>query len=270
MLLSFFAVAPLVVPTAAPAHPASAARAADEVSVRTVEIPTSDKLKLHADYYPPRDTDQRSPGALLVHDAGESRAQLVKIAERLQRQGFAVLAIDLRGHGDSRTEDYDWSNMDEEAREKLWAFTTRDLDAAASWLRGNDQVHSTNLNLIGVRTGCTLAVRHALKDANVRSLGLISPRAEEFGFDLRGDIEELAGLPVYIVTERAERKSAESLMVGAHEAVGGPPFIELLIAKPKKGDSVLEDRKLAVDLAKWLEDKAFPKRGAGSSRGRKR
>jgi len=224
-----------------------------------VEILTEDDVTLQADFWAPRDEDERAPAALLVHDAGESRAQLAGVADKLHRIGFAVLSIDLRGHGGSVSEDYDWSTLDVQGQERLWAYATRDVQAAASWLRGRREVHSTNLNLVGVRAGCALIVRHAVRDENVRSLAVIAPTAEVLGFDLTADIEELAGLPVYLFAPRARREAMEAMVSTAHEGTG-LEYIELTVQRSRTGDC-LEDRKLGTDLAKWLKEKAFPRRG---------
>ena len=132
-------------------------------NAETVTIETRDELALSARYFAPRSKKQLAPAALLVHDAGGSRTQLMAIAERLWKSNFAVLVVDLRGHGASRTEHCDWKHLDEESRGKLWAIATRDLEAAASWLRKRKEVHSTNLNLVGAGAGCALAVRHAAR-----------------------------------------------------------------------------------------------------------
>lgn len=240
--------------------PAPAVPARLDAEPLNVEIQTDDDVTLAATYWTPREEGERSPAALLVHDAGESREQMTEVAERLHRIGFAVLAVDLRGHGGSVTEDYDWSTLDADGQERVWAYSTRDVEAAASWLRERREVHATNLNLVGVRAGCALIVRHAVRDENVRSLAVIAPTAQVLGFDLTVDIEELAGLPVYLFAPRARREAMEAMVTTAHENSGGLEYIELTVQRSRDSDC-MEDRKLGTELAKWLKDKAFPRRG---------
>ena len=263
MLVTLLLAAPLLAPAAAPCPPTagpvpSARRGADEVE--TVEIETSDKLTLTGDYWAPRRKSGRSPAALLVHDAGGDRHELARIGERLQKQGFAVLAIDLRGHGNSRADGMDWKTLDADKREKLWVFATRDLDAAAAWLRERREVHATNLNLVGMGAGCTLAVKHAGRDGNVRSLVLLQPPTEKFGFDLEGDILEIEGLPTLAVAAKTKRAVAENL-VSVANGDGARPWVELDL-RAKVSDGLLDDRKLPAEVARWMQDKAEPKRGA--------
>lgn len=237
----------------------SVARKADS---RTVEITTSDRLVLRAELYLPDDEGRRAPAAMIVHDAGQSRAQVEKLAERMQRQGFAVLVPDLRGHGESANEECSWESCDESGRESIWRFAMRDLEAAATWLRQSDRVHATNLSMVGVGAGSVLAARQAVNDENVRSLGLIVPRESQFGYDLINDLVELEGLPIHVFAPKDQRDEAESLRDAAQEQCGGREFLELSVLKSRAED-VLDDRKLPTDLARWLGEHAFPRRGTG-------
>lgn len=229
-------------------------------NAETVSIGTRDELELSASYFAPRNKKQLAPAALLVHDAGRSRAQLMTIAQRLWKSNFAVLVIDVRGHGGSRTESTDWTQLDEEGQAKLWAIATRDLEAAASWLRKRKEVHSTNLNLVGAGAGCALAVRHAARDENVRAIALLAPAPEQFGFDVAGEIQDLGGLPTWIVSRKAERTATEAMVQEAHQASGGHPYIDLMFCSAKPEQEVVADKRATSQLVKWLKEKAFPRR----------
>ena len=278
MLLTLFLAAPLVAPapvvgpglSTASSHSVlhrTTAPTAARVSgskVEEVTFVTRDKITISADYYPPRSKDDRAPAALLVHDADSDRSQLTKVAERLRKQGFGVLAIDLRGHGKSPLGDKPWQELDEETQRKTWAFSQRDLEAAATWIRDNKDLHSTNLNLVGVGSGAALAVKHAVSDGNVRSVVLIEPPEKALGFDLLGDLPELEGLPVIVVASKKNQEQAEALIASAHSQ-SGLPWIELELIG-RTGD-VLDDKSTPRDVSSWMGDKAQPKRGGSSGRG---
>ena len=236
-----------------------------------VEIKTKDKLKVHGSYFEPRKKSKLAPAALLIHDTGADRYQLMDLGQRLHQNGFAVLVLDLRCHGKSVTPELCWKSMDASQRERAWALAVRDVDAAAQWLLDREEVHSTNLNLVGFRSGSALAARHALRDENVRSVALVEPQAKEFGIDVAGDLQELGGLPTYIVSLKAERKATEAMIQEAHQAAGGHPYIELMVssAKPKPETVVTPDRKVCSSVSRWMKEKAFPQevgRGAASAR----
>lgn len=231
--------------------PATGRGAAPEV----VQIKTSDGQLLQASFYKP--TSLRNPGVILVHDAGASRAQLEPLADRLQKQGFGVLTVDLRGHGGSKSSKLDWDKLGEGERKAAWSFAPRDVDAAAEWLLGQPSIHSTNLSVVAYRAGCALAVRHAKSDENVVCMALLAPGAQDYGFDVRSDIQTLEGLPTYVVASKddeAERMAQEA------NASSGNPYVELFISPPRLA-TPLDDKAMPGRVAKWLADKAMPKKG---------
>lgn len=223
----------------------------------------SDDFELTAWFYPPKG-NERAPAALLVHDAGGDKSQLAIYAEKLNAQGFAVLVPDLRGHGESTSEQLSWSAADDRARRKIWIFAQRDLQGAAEWLRKNDRVHSTNLNLMGLRAGSVLVASHAKDDTNAHSLVLLDPPADEadcYGFELAEDIAEAEGLETLMVTPRGERSNAEVIV----DIAEGEAYIQIAVAKGER-DELLHDSKQAIEVARWTREQAFPRKGKGSSR----
>lgn len=244
----------------APIHPfvtrAAAPATAPGDVIEPALVRTEDKLDLRADYYPPRGSNTRSPAVLLIHDAGADRSALVELAESLQRAKFGVLALDLRGHGESADEEYDWASSDEDQRNTLWAFATRDVEAGARWLGQRKDLHSTNLTVIGVGAGGTLAVRHAVRDENVRGVGLIGFQPKSHGCDLASDLADIEGLPVMIAPAREQRADAESLV----EELEAADWIEV---KPLRTgvEDLLDDKRLGRTLVGWAEENAQPRRG---------
>src|SRR2546427_6730510 len=66
---------------------------------RVVRLTTADDVGVFADFYAA--TTNPAPAVLLLHSLGKARDEWAGFAPLLQRVGFAVLAIDLRGHGES-------------------------------------------------------------------------------------------------------------------------------------------------------------------------
>jgi pimeloyl-ACP methyl ester carboxylesterase len=253
---------PSATPTARPAP--RGAPGFGEVPFERVLIKTKDSLTLVGSFYAPPRSKQSAPGALLIHDAGGSRAELVGLAERLQRQGFGALVLDLRGHGESATSDCSWTKLGEKERASLWAFAVRDVHAAADWLLGQSAIHSANLSLVGYRAGTTLAARHAKSDENVRSLTLLSPppQGATLGFDLVKDLDDLAGLPIYMAFSK-EEESTSKMLEGPDKRKGDLEFLQIAIFKCP-GTELLEDKKLTADVSKWIQERASPSKGSAS------
>ncbi|HVS17389.1 MAG TPA: alpha/beta fold hydrolase [Planctomycetota bacterium] len=258
-LVVLTAAAFLCLPRPAP-EPAPPVRT--ESSERVV-LTTDDKLSLVGTWWAPKGK-QIAPGALLVHDSGGQRQDLAEYGERLKKMGFAVLSIDLRGHGESASGALNWKALDESARERTWAFTTRDLKAGAEFLRNQKAVHSASLVVIGYGSGCTLAARHAVRDENVRAVALLAPPhdpADMYGFQLGRDIDELGGLPTYVSVTREGRDAVQALVDEGRKANGGVDFITISVTKGAPID-ILGDTREASELGRWLKEKAFPSKGS--------
>ncbi|MEZ0244412.1 MAG: alpha/beta hydrolase [Sphingomonas sp.] len=114
-------------------HPAPAVAPA-----RDLMIDTSDGLLVAATYWPGR--TPKSPGILLLHGNGASRGQVAANAAWLAGQGFAVLTIDFRGHGESsqRPRSFGW-------------FESRDAAAAFAWLKRTQQ--GAKIGVVGISLG---------------------------------------------------------------------------------------------------------------------
>lgn len=275
------AIPPAVIPSAVPAHalapePATSALAvasapspirlsasAFKLSGEAVKIKTDDKVILHGDFFVPRKQTHRVPAALLIHGAGRDRTQLAEVAERLHKTGLAVLTIDLRGHGESATEESNWADYDDAKRAQQWALAVRDLEAAVSWLKTRKEVHTSSLVLVGMGSGCTLAVKHATADLNVEALVLLAPPAKELGFDLQEDVKELQGLATKIISPKEDYTTAKTIIKIATDANSGEEFIDITKSS-KPTDSMLSDARVLRDISTWVRDQVLGTRGRGN------
>ncbi len=240
----------------------SAHRQARRVSSASsrVRLVTRDMVTLAADYFAPKKKGSRAPGSILVHDAGADRTQLEGLAEYLQKRGFGVLIVDLRGHGESATEEYAWDKLDEKDRGIAWSLAGRDLDAAAEFLEEKPEIHSAHLSLIGIGDGCSLVLRHAIEDANTQAVVLVGPDSEEsIGFNLTDGVGDLEGLPCLIVAAKEHRKLAESMQTAGHEVNDDYEYVTVQVMK-SKAEKLLEDRRLNSSLVGWLADIVMPKK----------
>lgn len=236
---------------AGPALPAA-------IDAERMRVETSDGKLLIGDFYAPpakKSAEERAPAALLVHGAGGDRAAFATLAEALARSGMAVLAIDLRGHGESATADYSFQGLDEAARANLWTFAVRDLQAAVQWLRAQPGVHGAALNLFGYGEGAGLATHYALGDETVRSLVLLEPHGgAAFAapvFDLVEDLRQLEGLPLKLVAQRSQKAQLDALLTALDE----PAWLEVELQKSTE-TGLLGDKRLTKTWAQWSSDRS--------------
>lgn len=90
-----------------------------------VPLTTADGVTLAAWYFPP----ENGAAIVLVHGSGDSRDNVRAHAEMLAAHGFGVLAIDLRGHGESGGD-----------INRMGWHGTRDVAAAVGYLLAQDDV----------------------------------------------------------------------------------------------------------------------------------
>jgi dienelactone hydrolase len=243
-----------------------AAKAARANDGQRVEFAADDKYKLVGSYYAPKDPKKPSPAALLVPDADGKRVDLSELADKLQKQGFAVLTVDVRGHGDSVILNKDlrakaWAEMTDEEKLASWKQSLGDVKAAVKFLATQPGVDKVRLSLLGDRAGCTLVTSHAKSDENVRSVVMLDPpSAETLGFNLQNDVVSLSGLPTMIaVTDEAQDK-AKAIKSTGEKANNGLDYIQVSVFKVVSLAPVI-DRKLPGAIADFMEGQANPKKG---------
>jgi dienelactone hydrolase len=121
---------------------------------------------------PVRET--RPPAVVLVHGFASDRAGLSALARSLAVAGYAVLAIDLRGHGANRNP----FTRDRVRGEELLA---QDIAAAVDALHVSPHVDGTRIAVMGHSMGAGASLDYGTRDSGIDGLVLISG-----GWRLRG------------------------------------------------------------------------------------
>ena len=93
-----------------------------EKPAQLVHIDSTDGVRLAGTYWPA--ADKGAPAILMLHGNGNNRGAMSGTASWLNTHGYAVLAIDFRGHGDSTP-----------AGKSFGLFEAEDAEAALAWLR---------------------------------------------------------------------------------------------------------------------------------------
>lgn len=108
-----------------------------------VHISASDGITLTGHFWP--GADDKAPAILMLHGLGGSRSQFDEQGTALSRKGYAVLAINLRGHGDSGGE-----------LRSFGLFEARDAHAAFLWLKKKQ--HGSKIGVSGLSLGGAAAL----------------------------------------------------------------------------------------------------------------
>jgi pimeloyl-ACP methyl ester carboxylesterase len=185
-------------------------------------LPTSDGVQLAAWYYPvPKGDDAAAPDkpavAMLVHDLDGSHASVEPLARALQQQRIAVVAPDLRGHGESVTRvpaagaaekvearllkkpDLEAMSRTGGGRVREQAAVRGDLEAVRGWIKKQSEAGSLDFDrlfIVGSGLGAAVAMTWAVEDARwpaiatgpqgrqVRGIVLVSPTWTTRGFSI--------------------------------------------------------------------------------------
>jgi pimeloyl-ACP methyl ester carboxylesterase len=191
------------------APPARAQRAVRSGPPEPVKLQTKDGVDLSITYYPSSVGKDATP-VVLLHDYKDTQGIFSSLALRLQSPGeddkhkpFAVVTVDLRGHGASTKQAMPDGSMREIDAAKLnkddvlaMSGIGGDMEAVRTFLVGKNDKEELNLNrlcLVGAGMGATVAINWAAQDwvappltvgkqgQDVKALVLISPRWKDHG-----------------------------------------------------------------------------------------
>jgi pimeloyl-ACP methyl ester carboxylesterase len=186
-------------------------------SAEMAKVQTRDGVELSVTYYPSLSATDPALGkqvtpVVLLHDEKDTQGMFSALVARLQEAGrgrkgpsFAIVTVDLRGHGVSTrqtapngaTRQLDAAKLN---RNDVLAMSAQDMEAVRGFLVGKNDEGQLNLNklcLVGVGMGATVAVNWAAQDWNappllvgkqgqdVKALVLVSPQWKYRGIMLQ-------------------------------------------------------------------------------------
>jgi pimeloyl-ACP methyl ester carboxylesterase len=139
---------------------------------------TFDLIELHASFEMPVGIPAPVPAVLLLHGYGEDRFVWTKFSKELLTRGWAVMALDLRGHGQSRTKNGVTIQPSPAWRTDIHQFPV-DVDPALDWLKSRPRVDSRKIVVIGADIGANLALIASGRFPEVRTAVAINPKLDE-------------------------------------------------------------------------------------------
>lgn len=167
-------------------------------------LPTEDGCRTAAWYWAPLQTG--APGVILVHMRGGNKGTWGDMPKQLVEEGFAVIAIDLRGHGESI--DPAGRRLDLNAlKEADYLAMLGDIAAAHRLFEQRNAVDADRVGLVGASIGANLAMMYAAGDLRVRTVVALSPGLNYMGLQ---PLKYLAGLDkraLYLVAATGDEYS---------------------------------------------------------------
>jgi dienelactone hydrolase len=118
-------------------------------------IKTEDNINLSANYfYKNNKKEIKEPLVILIHQFRSVKEQWSsEYTGKLIKEGFKVLAYDIRGHGES-------DNVNVELRQLLsdGSQAPKDIDAVFLWAYGKKGIDSAKIGIIGTSIGASLGI----------------------------------------------------------------------------------------------------------------
>jgi dienelactone hydrolase len=147
------------------------------------EFPAGE-ITIHADFYAAPAEAAPAPVVILLHRLGTDRSSCGGLAAELQRAGFAALALDLRGHGESiGPAEKNLAARAAGGDTRLTKAMHRDVAGAMAWLASREDIDLARVGLIGVEAGGAVALDYAARDRSVDAVAMLSPKEDAWGLD---------------------------------------------------------------------------------------
>lgn len=198
---------------------------------------TDDGMEIYATIYP--QLKPNPPGVILLHDEGRSRDDFRVLARQLQQTGIAVLAPDVRGHGESTTRDGDRISFRTFTTQD-WEDVAYDIEAAQSAL-AEVGANPANIGLAGAGVSANLALAYAAENPAIQAVALISPGVERQGIGSKSPMKALSDRPTLLLAAAGDSYSMSSCLAleslastfcETHTYPGAAYGVDLLAASP--------------------------------------
>ncbi|GBD98196.1 alpha/beta hydrolase family protein [bacterium BMS3Abin07] len=146
-------------------------------------------------------------GVVLLHMYNYDRNIWKPLIPYLSARGITVLAIDMRGHGESRTGPDGRDNLERVLKRDPSLFKKMHLDAEAAvrYLQNKEGISPDHTGLIGASIGCSVAIQTAVaRNVKVDAVVVMTPGKKYLGVPTMKHIEKWPGIPLLILSSREE------------------------------------------------------------------
>lgn len=219
-----------------------------------VNFTTSDGLNLVAIYELPK-SDKKVPVVVFIHQGTSSKEEwyVLKLWDNLIRNGYAILAFDLRIHGESDKDEGGFANLFRNPNR-----APLDLQAAIEFLKKDKRVDPNKIAVIGSSVGANLALIAATdKSYSVKTGISISPNAEAVQ-NLYGKNEDIIPNNVFLISSDKDRNGIRKKWAqDLYDRSTGEKKIEITEGAEHGSHIISKNLYLNEMILNWLEKMLF-------------
>lgn len=244
---------------AAAAAPVSAPARAPTLPGTELELKAVDGWTLHAVW---QKAAEGKPTLVLLPGTGQHKEDWRPFARALAKAGYGYAALDVRGHGESRTtpagELITYKKLRATKLANDYEDMTRDVEALVGSLVGQGVIERS-IGVMGAEVGGSIAVKYAAVHPQVPFVIMLSPGLAWQEIPLVNAVRAFKGraTPILMVHSEADKRSAKEtplLYAFAKNSVG-ENNTALIVVPDERGTRMLRRNKdLTARILAWLSD----------------
>jgi pimeloyl-ACP methyl ester carboxylesterase len=182
-------------------------------------LETQDGYYVAAWYFPPH--EDKSPGVILLHQRGADKSSWGDMPAKLVEEGFAVVAIDLRGHGETLNPEKKKIDLEQLTADD-YQLMIHDVAAAHQLLGDFPAVDSNRVAIIGASIGANLAMMYGAVDQRVITTVALSPGLDYFGLQPAEYLKQYGRRALYLIVAKGDEYAYQSCLQLEEESVADP------------------------------------------------
>jgi len=171
-----------------------------------VTIEAADGLPIVGTFYPGLGPGPR-PGVFLLHMNGRNRMDWVDFGRLAAEKGYAVLAVDMRGFGET-------------GGRRDWVQTEDDLQRVWAFFSGRDDVDESLTAMVGASIGANMALVTGDEIPAIQGVTMLSPGLDFMGVTTSDRVIDYGDRPLLIVASEEDTESAVAATSLAELALG--------------------------------------------------
>lgn len=238
-----------------------------------VSLPLSDQLVLYGRLYDPSLTERgenefadseeyqgpKYPLIILLHGLNRSHLVWSDLPATLTKAGYAVFALDLRGHGKSTTTTWkrrvNWRYL----KPEQWTTLYRDITQIIHFFKkGEDypEVDGNQVAIIGEKLGANVGTFAAKYNSEVKALVLMSPGLEFKGIDASRGVLDYENNT--LIMSNQDFKDSHNQARHLYNWILGPKTLQVYEKIGEGADMLTNQPSVAIQIQNWLVKSLTP------------